>query len=369
MSCDVVELATPGARGLKRYEPGKSIEALRQELDLDSIVKLASNENPLGPSPLALEAIGACLPEIARYPDGSGIKLKEALAEKHGVGFGEITLGNGSNEILELITRVFVTPSHEVIFSEHAFAVYPIVTQAVGAKAIITPAQALGHNLAAMEAAVTENTRLVFIANPNNPTGTWVEESALMAFIEALPHHVLIVVDEAYSEYVDVPHYASCIPWVQRYANLIVTRTFSKAYGLAGLRVGYGVSQVGVAELLNRVRQPFNVNSPALAAAQAALGDEAYIKRSVSLNHAGMEQLTEAFRRLGLHYTPSAANFVCVDFKRPARSIYEALLHEGVIVRPVENYGLENHLRITVGQEYENARFIAALEQVLGAMS
>jgi len=178
VSCDAVKLATPGARGLKPYEPGKSIEALHQELDLDSIVKLASNENPLGPSPLALEAIGACLPEIARYPDGSGIKLKEALAEKHGVGFGEITLGNGSNEILELITRVFVTPSHEVIFSEHAFAVYPIVTQAVGAKAIITPAQALGHNLAAMEAAVTENTRLVFIANPNNPTGTWVEESA-----------------------------------------------------------------------------------------------------------------------------------------------------------------------------------------------
>ncbi|MCI0400149.1 MAG: histidinol-phosphate transaminase [Gammaproteobacteria bacterium] len=366
VSCDVNELATPWVRTLQPYQPGKSIEALQRESGLSRVVKLASNENPLGPSPLALEAVRAQLPVISRYPDGNGTALKEALAKKLGIDVDGITLGNGSNDVLELITRAFVTPAHQVIFSEHAFAVYPMVTQAVGAEAVVTPARALGHDLAAMEAALSDRTRLVFIANPNNPTGTWLQGSALKAFIEALPREVLIVVDEAYCDYVDVVGYPRCASWVERNPNLIVTRTFSKAYGLAGLRVGYALSHPVVAELLNRVRQPFNVNSLALAAAQVALDDEAHIRQSIALNRAGMVQLTEGIGRLDLDYTPSVANFLCVDFKRPASPIYEALLRHGVIVRPVDNYGLENHLRVTVGQGHENAQFLAALKRVLG---
>lgn len=369
--CDFVSLAAPGVPGLKPYEPGKPIEELEREYGIAGAVKLGSNENPLGPGPLALAAIRAGLGSLHRYPDGSGYALKKALAAQLSVGAGPITpdhltLGNGSNEVLELAARTFVTPADEVVFSEHAFAVYPIVTQAVGARAIVTPARSYGHDLHAMRAAVTERTRLVFIANPNNPTGTWVGSDALAGFLTSLPKHVLVLIDEAYYEYVDESGYPNGVAWVERFPNLIVTRTFSKIHGLAGLRLGYGVSHPEVAGLFNRVRQPFNVNSLALAAAEAALGDEGHVARSRRVNQAGLRQLEDTCDALGLSYIPSIANFLCIALPRPGSDVYAALLCEGVITRPIAGYGLPEHLRVTVGTEAENARFAAALTRVLG---
>jgi histidinol-phosphate aminotransferase len=373
--CDFVSLAAPGVPGLKPYEPGKPIEELEREYGIAGAVKLGSNENPLGPGPLALAAIRAALGSLHRYPDGSGYSLKKALAAHlsarassaaGAITPDHLTLGNGSNEVLELAARTFVTPADEVVFSEHAFAVYPIVTQAVGARAIVTPARSYGHDLHAMRAAVTERTRLCFIANPNNPTGTWVGRDALAGFLTSLPKHVLVLIDEAYYEYVDEPGYPNGIAWVERFPNLIVTRTFSKIHGLAGLRLGYGVSHPEVAGLFNRVRQPFNVNSLALAAAEAALGDEGHVARSRRVNQAGLQQLKDTCDVLGLSYIPSIANFLCIAMPRPGSGVYAALLCEGVITRPIAGYGLPTHLRVTVGTEAENARFAAALTRVLG---
>ena len=364
MNFEAMKLATPGVQGLSPYQPGKPIEELEREYGVKNAVKLASNENPLGPSPLALAAARAALADIHRYPDGNGFVLKNALARKLGVQAGCITVGNGSNDILELLARAFVQPRNEVVFSEHAFAVYPIVTRAVGATPVVTRARDWGHDLAAMRAAVNARTRLVFIANPNNPTGTWLKAGELESFIQAMPPHVLVAVDEAYFEYVGAPEYPDTVAWTGKYPNLVATRTFSKIYGLAGLRVGYGVSSPEVADILNRVRQPFNVNSIALAAAAAALGDEAHVARALKNNQEGMRQLTRGFTELGLGYIPSVGNFVCVDFGRPAAPVYERLLREGVIVRPVANYGMPNYLRVTVGLPEENERFINALGKV-----
>ncbi len=365
MNFNVMNLATPGVRELEPYRPGKPIEELEREYGVSNAIKLASNENPLGPSPRALEAARAVLTGIHRYPDGNGFALKNALARKLGVKPDSITLGNGSNDILELLARAFMQPDNEVVFSEHAFAVYPIVARAVGAKPVVTKTRDWGHDLAAMRAAVNSRTRLVFIANPNNPTGTWLKAKELESFLQAMPAHVLVAVDEAYFEYVKEPEYPNTIGWSAKFPHLVTTRTFSKAYGLAGLRVGYGVSSPAIADILNRVRQPFNVNSVALAAATAALEDEAHVARSVQLNQEGMNQLTEAFTRLGLKFIRSVGNFVCVDMGRPAAAIYERLLREGVIVRPLANYGMPNHLRITIGLPEENRRFIEALRKVL----
>ncbi len=364
-AADILRLATPGVQGLSPYQPGKPIEELEREYGVTGAIKLASNENPLGPSPRALVAARDALADIHRYPDGNGFILKGALARKHGVTPGCITLGNGSNDILEFLARAFVLPENEVIFSEHAFAVYPIVTRAVGAKAVVIPAKHWGHDLAAMQRAVSARTRLIFIANPNNPTGTWLKAGELEEFIRGLPTHVLVAVDEAYFEYVGEREYPNTIAWIAQYPNLVTTRTFSKAYGLAGLRVGYGISSPAIADVLNRVRQPFNVNSVALAAASAALEDEMHVARAVQTNRDGMRQLIDAFKELGLEYIPSTGNFICVDFKRPAAAMYEALLRQGVIVRPVANYGMPNHLRITVGLADENRRFIEALRKIL----
>lgn len=363
----VFQLATPGVQGLHPYQPGKPIEELEREYGIKNAIKLASNENPLGPSPLVLEAMQASLKNISRYPDGNGFALKKALALKHGVNIDMITLGNGSNDVLELIARAFVTPAHSVIFSEHAFAVYPIVTQAIGAKAIISPANAInwGHDLSAMQSAICDDTRLIFIANPNNPTGTWVDKTSLKAFLEAVPVLVLVVVDEAYFEYaLENPNYPNSLEWLTEHPNLIVTRTFSKAYGLAGLRVGYSISHPDVANLLNRVRQPFNVNSIALAAATAALDDNEYLKKSVALNRAGMQQLTQAFDKMGLSYIPSLGNFLAVDVKDGAK-IYELLLRQGVITRPIGGaYKMPRHLRVSIGLPSENEAFIQALKKL-----
>ena len=367
MSCDLLSLALPGVRKLQPYVPGKPIAELEREYGVHNAIKLASNENPLGPSPLALAAARDCLQESSRYPDGNGFALKHSLARKLGVAVNQITLGNGSNDILEFAARAFVAPDDEVVFSEHAFAVYPIVTQAVGGKARVAPACAWGHDLAAMRALITERTRLVFIANPNNPTGTWLAAQELEDFIAALPAQALAVVDEAYFEYAaDMANdYPDALRWVGRYPNLIVARTFSKAYGLAGLRIGYSVSHADIADILNRVRQPFNVNSIALAAAEAALGDGEHLARSIAVNRAGMAQLTSAFAAMGLAFIPSAGNFVSVDVGPKAGAIYQDLLYEGIIVRPVANYGMPQYLRISIGLPEENERFITALKKVL----
>ncbi|QPK64557.1 histidinol-phosphate transaminase [Methylomonas sp. LL1] len=360
-----LNLAVAGVRQLVPYVPGKPVDELQRELGLTEIVKLASNENPLGTGSKVAAAIQATLPELTRYPDGSGFGLKAALSAKLGVVPEQITLGNGSSEILELVARSFVTPDHEVVFSQHAFALYPILTQAVGAQARVVPASNYGHDLDAMRASITDKTRLVFIANPNNPTGTLLPQAELEGFIAALPAHVLCVLDEAYYEFVDPKVRTESLQWPLRYPNLIIARTFSKAYGLAGLRIGYGISSVDVADLLNRVRQPFNSNMLALAAAEAALDDAEYLAQTLAVNNAGMAQLTSAFQELELEWIPSSGNFVSVDVKQNALPIYQALLQKGVIVRPIANYEMPNHLRISIGTERENRVFIAALAEVL----
>ncbi|WP_020160700.1 histidinol-phosphate transaminase [Methylobacter marinus] len=361
----ICDLAVPGVQQLVPYVPGKPIEELERELGLTRIIKLASNENPLGPGKKALVAIQATLSQLALYPDGNGFNLKQALARKYGVETGQITLGNGSNEILELVARAFLTTEHEVVFSQHAFAVYPIVTQAVGAKAVVVPAVNYGHDLDAMLQAVNEKTRLVFVANPNNPTGTWVDQSSLECFIKALPETCLCVLDEAYYEFVDSTDPVDSIGWLKKYPNLLITRTFSKAYGLAGLRVGYGLSSPELADILNRVRQPFNNNMLALAAAEAALSDAEHLERTITGNARGMQQLTDGFRKLGLEWIPSHGNFVSVDLKQPGLPVYEALLRKGVIVRPVANYEMPSHLRVSIGTEEENRIFLNALSDIL----
>jgi histidinol-phosphate aminotransferase len=279
-------------------------------------------------------------------------------------------LGNGSNDVLEMIARAFASADDECVFSQYAFAIYPIVTQAVNAKAVKVPAKHWGHDMDAMLAAVTDATKVVFIANPNNPTGTWVNENKLLHFLENVSRKVIVVVDEAYFEYASDPSmqvkgYPNAMQWVQRFPNLIVTRTFSKAYGLAGLRVGYSVSNAGIADLLNRVRQPFNVNQLALAAATAALTDGDYLQQSIKVNFEGLKQLQAGFDAMGLDYIPSCGNFMCVDVGGDAASIYNALLRQGIIVRPVANYNMPNHLRVSVGLDSENDRFLKALANVM----
>ena len=365
MNNRTIDLAVPSVRGLEPYQPGKPIEELEREYGVTHAIKLASNENPLGPSAQAVSAARAALSDIHRYPDGNGFALKTALARKLGVIPESITLGNGSSDILEFLARAFVQPENEVVFSEHAFALYPIVTRAVGAKPVVTKARDWGHDLAAMRAAVNARTRLVFIANPNNPTGTWIKARELESFMQAMPAHVLVAIDAAYFEYVQEPEYPNTIGWGMRFPNLVTTRTFSKAYGLAGLRVGYGVSSPAIADILNRVRPPFNVNSVALAAATAALDDDAHVTAAVQTNRQGRDQLTGAIAKFGLKFIPSVGNFVCVDCERPAAPVYERLLRAGIIVRPLANYGMPNHLRVTVGLPEENERFIKALEQAI----
>lgn len=360
-----LELAIPGVQQLMPYVPGKPAEELQRELGLSEVIKLASNENPLGTGKKVAEAIQKTLPELARYPDGSGFALKSALSAKLHVAPEQITLGNGSSEILELVMRTFVLPEHEIVFSQHAFALYPILTQAVGAQARVVPAKDYGHDLDAMLAAVNGNTRVVFIANPNNPTGTLLAPAAVEGFVAALPAQVLCVLDEAYYEFVDPAVRTESLAWPEKYPNLVVTRTFSKAYGLAGLRIGYGISSIDVADLLNRVRQPFNGNMLALAAAEAALADADYLAETLAVNNAGMQQLTSAFQDLGLQWIPSSGNFVSVDVKQNALPLYQALLQKGVIVRPVANYEMPNHLRVSIGTERENQIFITALGEVL----
>lgn len=367
MTGDFLALALPGVQKLSPYVPGKPVDELARELGIDpaKIIKLASNENPLGASPKALQAIRDELGELTRYPDGNGFELKKRLAERCGVQSDQVTLGNGSNDILELVARAYLAPGLNAVFSEFAFAVYPIVTQATGATAHVVPAKEWGHDLPAMLAAIDSNTRVVFIANPNNPTGTWFGPDALSRFLAAVPEHVLVVLDEAYIEYAQGGELPDGLDYLAEHPNLLVSRTFSKAYGLASLRVGYGLSSPAVADVLNRVRQPFNVNSFALAAACAALDDVDYVTKSRQLNLVGMEQLEGGLRLLGLTWIPSRGNFLAVDMGRDAAPVYQALLREGVIVRPVAGYGMPHHLRVSIGLLEENTRFLEALARVL----
>ncbi len=360
-----LNIAAAGVANLNPYVPGKPISELERELGICNPIKLASNENPLGCSPKAIAAMNRELGEVARYPDGSGFELRNALAAKHGIDASCITLGNGSNDVLDMVARVFLRPGRESLFSQHAFAVYPIASQAVGAELIIAPAKRYGHDLDAMAGMINERTGVIWIANPNNPTGNWLGSAELLSFIQTVPQEVILVVDEAYIEYVDEDDYPDASGWLQDFPNLVVTRTFSKAYGLASLRVGYALSHPDVADLLNRVRQPFNVNSMALAAAKAALEDTGFIRQAVEINRAGMAQLVKGFDKMGLEYIPSAGNFITVDVARPGLDVDRALLREGCIARPVANYGLPNHLRVTVGLAEENERFLAALKKVL----
>lgn len=369
---DLCELAPAYIRSIMPYQPGKPISELAREMGLpeSDIVKLASNENPLGASPRVLAAIENVMMEIARYPDGNGFRLKTALAQKYGVAMNQIVLGNGSNDLLEFAARAFLTPGTSAVYSRHAFAVYPLVTQAVGARGIEAPARDFGHDADALLEAIARAsesdtpTRILFIANPNNPTGTLLAPGELLGLIERVPRNVLVVLDEAYYEFLPDELKPDSIAWLSKFPNLLVARTFSKAYGLAGLRVGYGLASPEVADLLNRVRQPFNVNSLAQAAAVAAMEDTAFLDECLAINRAGMAQLTEGCKRLGLAYIPSFGNFVAVRVG-DAAAVNRSLLAQGVIVRPVANYGLPEHLRVSVGLEGENKVFLQALERAL----
>lgn len=355
-----IQPAHVGITHLKPYQPGKPIGELQRELGLDHIVKLASNENPLGCSPQVTAAISREFNEIARYPDGGGFILKHQISQQFAVEMTQITLGNGSNDLLDTIARTFVTEGDAILYSQHAFAVYGLLAQTLNATAIEVPSVNFGHDLQAMAAAVTPATKLIFIANPNNPTGTWFEESAFLAFMQRIPADVLVVLDEAYVEY--FPENFDSLQFLPQFDNLIVTRTLSKCYGLAGLRVGFALATAAVTDYLNRVRQPFNVNHLAMVAAVAALQDQDFIEQSRQVNRDGMAQLQQGLAQLGLNWIASRANFLLVHVKANAEQIFTALLQQGVIVRAV---GIAEHIRVSIGTFDENQRFLQALAQVL----
>lgn len=371
MSQILFQKANEGIRTLSPYVPGKPISELEREYGVTGIIKLASNENPLGPSPKAIAAIKKNLAESYLYPDGNSFDLKAALAAKYAVAAEQITIGNGSNELLDLIARIFLCPGKNSVFAQHSFAVYAIATQMCGAKSVVTPVfpetseRAYQIDFDAMLAAVNEQTGVVFITNPNNPTGTWAADKELYRFLQSIPQEVVVVMDEAYIEYVSEPDFPDTAKWLPEFPNLVVMRTFSKAYGLAGLRVGYSLSSPEIADYLNRARQPFNVNLLAQIAALAALDDSEHIRSSVASNSQGLAQLIAGFNTLGLKYIPSVANFICVKVGTGSANVYEKLLRQGIIVRPIANYGLGEYLRITVGTQEQNSRVITALAQAI----
>jgi histidinol-phosphate aminotransferase len=357
--------ALPHIHAISAYQPGKPITALARELGLpvERIIKLASNENPLGASPRALDAVRQGMTGIERYPDPHA--LAAALAARHAVGTEQIVLGNGSNDILCLLAQVYLDTGRSAVYSQYAFAVYALATRSVGGEGIVTPARDYGHDLEAMRAAIRPDTALIWIANPNNPTGTFLSAAVLRDFLRAVPSSVIVVLDEAYGEYLAPEDVYDAVRWIAEFPNLVVCRTFSKIYGLAGLRVGYGVTSAPVADLMNRVRQPFNCNNLALVAAEAALDDADFIARSQAVNRQGMAEITTGFTQLGLRYLPSYGNFV--SFRADdAVAVNKKLLREGVIVRPLASYDMREWLRVTIGTTAENERFLAALSKSLG---
>ena len=372
---DFINLANTGIQSLTPYMPGKPVSELERELGISNIIKLASNENPMGPSDVVMQAIRDELTELTRYPDGNAFELKQALSTLHDISTDCITIGNGSNDILELITRVFLKPGDNAVFSQHAFAVYPIATQAAGGESNIVPANAIdhvdpyGHDLPGFLKAINKNTRIVFVANPNNPTGTWLTKDALYNFIQDVPKNIIVVVDEAYFDYVGEQDYPDASQWLGEFPNLLVTRTFSKAYGLASLRVGYGMASEALTDLMNRVRQPFNVNHLAQVGALAALKDQDYINQSVALNQVGYDNIVATIKELGYAWIPSVGNFICIDSGVAGKELFPALLKEGVIVRPIDNYELPQYIRVTIGTADENDRFLDALKKATDALS
>ncbi|HEX4916800.1 MAG TPA: histidinol-phosphate transaminase [Limnobacter sp.] len=370
----LTELAPEFIRAIAPYRAGKPVADVVRELGLDpsQVVKLASNENPLGLGTKAKAAIAQAAQDLGRYPDANGFSLKARLSVKHAVKPEQITLGNGSNDVLELAAKAFLTHGTNAVYSQYAFAVYPLATQGCGAQSKVVPAVCYTHDLDGFLQAIDEHTRVVFIANPNNPTGTFLPQAKLRAFLDAVPAHVLVVLDEAYNEFLRPEDQYDSTQWVAKYPNLLVSRSFSKAYGLAGLRVGYAVSSAAVADLLNRVRQPFNVNSIALAAAEAALDDTEFLDQTYRVNQAGLAQLQSGFKLLGLEYVPSYGNFVLVKVGESPDSgmkVFDALQRLGVIVRPVNNYGLPQWLRVSVGLPHENQALLTALPKALAQLA
>lgn len=351
---------------LTPYATGKSIEEIKRLYDLDEVIKLASNENPLGPSPKAIQAAQNALSTLGRYPDPSGQNLKQALANHLQVNSEQITLGNGSDSLISLIATVFTEKDSEVIISQYGFAAFFIAAHMNQATPIVIPEQNFQADLTAMVAAITEKTRLIYLANPNNPTGTWHNERDITTFLEHVPESVSVVIDEAYFEYMDAPDYPNSIQLQQRFANVVTTRTFSKAYGLAGLRIGYTVSSPEICDYLNRIRSPFNVTTPSQAAAIAAIEDQSHLDASLALNKAGKAQWLAALDEFGLSHIPSACNFITVDIKQNGVAFCQKLLEKGIILRPLDNYHLPNHIRISIGTETENAKAIEQMQYLLG---
>ena len=351
----------PDIASLSPYVPGKPIEELQRELGLTRVIKLASNENPLGSSPKALTALREGTSALHRYPDGGGFRLREALADRWKVTRDQVILGNGSDEILGLLARTFLAPGDEAVMADQTFVIYRMEVTAAHGKPIVVPLKQWKHDLQAMASAVTDRTRLLFLCNPNNPTGTMVSADEVELLLSRVPAHVLVVFDEAYFEYVRSPQFPDSMAYVKQGRNVIVLRTFSKIHGLAGLRIGYGLATTEITNFLNRVRPPFNANSLAQCAALAALGDEDHVARSRAVNEAGMEQMVKGLSSLGFAPVPSEANFVYVDVGREGRTVFEALLREGIIIRHIEG----PMVRVTVGLEEENREFLAALKRVI----
>lgn len=365
---NLCDLAPEYIHSIAPYQPGKPISELAREMKIEesSIIKLASNENPLGTSPLALEAMKKSLVEVMRYPDGNGFELKKALSEKYTMESDQIILGNGSNDVLELAARVFLKPGTSAVYSQHAFAVYPLVTQAAGATGIVVPAKNYGHDIDAMLDAITPETRVVFIANPNNPTGTFLPAPDILRFLKRVSRDVLVILDEAYNEYLPEISRVDTTKWLYSFPNLLITRTFSKIYGMAGIRIGFGFTHTQISGLMNRIRQPFNVNSIGLSGALAAINDTEFVTRSHTLNQTGILQITTGLRRLGLSYIPSYGNFLSfrVENNKTA-AVYQHLLNQGIIVRPVGIYEMPEFLRVTIGLESENHKFLQSLESAI----
>jgi len=359
----MTDWVAPHIQSLPVYVPGKPVEELEEELGLQEAVKLASNENPLGPSPRALAAVEKAMSQVHRYPEGGSVYLRRRLAQIHGVDLEQILVGNGSNEILELIAKTFLRPGEEGIYAEQAFVVYPMIVQSLGGVKVGVPLKDFCHDLEAMADRITPNTRLIFIANPNNPTGTSIGARQMERFLDRVPPRVLVVCDEAYFEYVERPDFPRSLEYLAQGHNLFVLRTFSKIYGLAGMRVGYLVGKQELVEYVNRVREPFNVNSLAQAAALGALEDREHVARTLDVNSQGKKFLYALFEDLGLPFVPTEANFVLVRVDRE-KEIYEGLLREGVIVRPMTGWGLPGYLRVSIGLPSENERFAEALRKI-----
>ncbi|MBI3523190.1 MAG: histidinol-phosphate transaminase [Betaproteobacteria bacterium] len=349
-------------RAISPYQPGKPITELAREMGIpvDNIIKLASNENPSGMSPKARAAMERASADLSRYPDQ--FELSQAISRRYGIGMERIALGNGSNDLLDLVARVFLAPGRSSVFSQHAFAVYPLATMSAGGECIQVAAKDYGHDLTAMRAAIRPDTSVVWIANPNNPTGSFLPYPQVRAFLQTLPQDVVVVLDEAYNEYLPPALHEDTLAWLKEFPNLVITRTFSKVYGLAGLRIGYALASAEIVDLMNRVRLPFNVNNLALAAATAALDDQDFLAASFERNRNGMEQIVAGLQRLGLEYIPSYGNFVSFAVA-DAAATNQKLLRQGVIVRALANYGMPRHLRVTIGLERENTRFLEALEK------